>query len=262
MRKLHAVLLATALCASPAFAADRLTDKDVRDLVAKIDHTRDRFEDALDGNFKDSILRGPAGEVKVDRFLDDFQDSIKNLGERLKPDYAASQEVGAVLRQASAIDRYFRQQPGGTRGESEWNQLAGELKLLAGAYGAGFPLAENAPVRRIGDRELATTLDQVSKFADRLKKSLDTDLKQDASVAAAVRENIISATGLLSKDAKTLRDRVRGGKPSSAEAAQLMAQAATVQAFVTSRQAPAVATEWSGANYRLKQVAGAYGIQQ
>jgi hypothetical protein len=261
MRKLHAALLVTVLVAAPAVAGERLTDKGVKDLVAQIDHSRDRFEDALDGEFKDTILRSPTGEVKVDRFLDDFQARIKNLGERLKPDYAASKEVETVLRQGTAIDRYFRQQPAAMKGESEWNRLASELKTLAGAYGADFPLADDAHVRRIGDRELVTTLDEVEKSADRLKKSLDTDLKQDTSVEKTVRDDMVTAADLLSKDAKTLRERVKDGKPSSAEATQLLAQAAKVRAFVTTRQAPAVTSEWSGVNDRLQQVATAYGIK-
>jgi hypothetical protein len=262
MRKLHAVLLATVLIASPAAAAERLTDKDVKDLVGKIDYSRDRFEDALDGDFKGSVLRSPTGEVKVESFLDDFQARVKNLDERLKGDYAASKEVETVLRQGTAIDRYFRQQPAGTKGESEWNRLASELKTLAGAYGTDFPTPDAATVRRIGDKELATTLEEVSKSADRLKKSLDTDLKQDVNVAQTVRESIVTAADLLSKDAKKLRDRVKDGKPSTAEAGQLIAQGAKVQAFVSSRQAPAVTSEWSGTNDRLQQVASAYGIQQ
>ena len=103
--------------AIPADAADRLTDRDVKALVSRIEEGRDRFDDALDDRLKRSIVRGPGGEVNVGQFLDDFQENIDRLEERLKPEYAASAEAATLLRQASGIDRFFRE-PAGTKSES------------------------------------------------------------------------------------------------------------------------------------------------
>ena len=138
--KLMQLLLGLMILAAPVLAADRLTDRDIKELVSRIDQGRDRFDDALDDRLKRSIIRGEGGEVNVGRFLDDFQENIDRLEERLKPEYAASTEAATLLRQASAIDRFFRQQPAGTKGESEWNRLATDLEALAGAYGTDFPL--------------------------------------------------------------------------------------------------------------------------
>ena len=56
---------------------------------------------------------------------------------------------------------------------------------------------------------------------DRLKKSLNNDLKKDRTVQKTDREAIVREADQLSKDAKALRGRVRDGKPSSAEADRL-----------------------------------------
>jgi hypothetical protein len=254
-----AVAIATAV---PAVAANRLTDKEVKALVAKVEDGRDRFDDALDGKLKNSILRGPGGEVDVDRFLNDFQESIDRLEERLAPGYAASQEAQTVLRQATAIDRFFREQPGGTKGESEWNRLAADLQILAAAYGTGFPLAENAAVRRMGDREVAATLEEVAKAANRLGKTLDADLKRDAAVDKPTREGIVDEARQLEKDAKAARNRVKDGKPSSAEADQVLARAATLQTFIAGHQVPGSAPVWSDISGYLRQIGDAYHVQR
>ena len=85
----HAVLAVAAVASlcTPAFAQDRLTDPDVKALVARIEDARDKFDDALDSDLKNKVLRGPNGEVNVKNFLDDFQKNIDRLEERLKPDY-------------------------------------------------------------------------------------------------------------------------------------------------------------------------------
>jgi hypothetical protein len=253
-------LAVTALCwTAPALAADRLTDKDVKSLVARIEHDRDRFDNALDGKLKNSILRGPSGEVKIADFLNDFQESIDRLEERLKPDYAASAEAATLLRRATAIHRMFREQPSGVRGESEWSRLETDVKALAVAYGTDFPLPENATVRRIGDGELAAAIDAIAVIGNQLKKSLDTDLKKDATIDKTARQAMVSEADGLSKDAKALRGRVKDGRPSSAEAERLLARAAKVQSIVDAHQMPTATTAWTTATAGLQTVASAYG---
>jgi hypothetical protein len=259
MRLVQVVVLGVFMAATPAPAADRLTDRDLKGLVSRIEEGRDRFDDALDDRLKRSIVRGPGGEVNVGQYLNDFQENIDRLEERLKPEYAASTEAAALLRQASAIDRFFREQPAGTKGESEWNRLATDLKSLAAAYGAAFPLAEGATVRRIGDRELAGAADDIARSAGRLKRSLNDELKKDTAVEKSDREAIVHEADLLSKDAKTLGSRVKDGKPSSAEAARVMERSAKLRALIESHQVPASSGAWATLTPKLQTVAGAYG---
>jgi hypothetical protein len=246
---------------SPVLAADRLTDRDVKGLITRIEQGRDKFDDELDGKLKASVLRQPSGEVNVKDVLNDFQESIDRVEERLKPDYAASAEVATLLRRASGIDAFFRQQPPGTKGESEWNRLASDLKVLAVAYGADFPLSADATVRRVGDGELVAAISQVAATSDQLKKSLDNDLKKDATVSKEARQAAIAEADQLTKDAKALRDRVKDAKPSSAEASKLLAQASKVQGFVDNHQVPTSASSWKATAGHVQVVATAYGTR-
>ena len=258
MKRMYLGLVIVAMWASPLLASDRLTDKDVKSLVEKIDDGRSKFKDGLDDDFKKSIRRGPSGEVNVAKYLDDFKESIEKLKDRLKPEYAASAEVASVLRLGSGIDRAFAKDLAGQKGQSEWNRLAGDLKTLAAAYGADFPLAEGATVRRVGDKELTGIVEQVGKGAEGLKKSLDNDLKKDASVDKAARDGVIHDADQCSKDAKTLRDRIKDASPSSAEADKLLACMARVQTFLDSHKAPASTSAFNALAPRFEDIAGAY----
>ena len=256
----HALLTVVTLGAIcvPAFAQDRLTDRDVKALVSRIEDGRDKFDNALDGDLKNKVLRGPNGEVDVKNFLNDFQKNIDRLEERLKPEYAASAEVSTLLKQGNSIDTFFRQHKPGTKGESEWNRLAGDLKTLATAYGATFPLPDNATVRRIGDGEVAGTAEQLSKSASQLKKSLDADLKKNPAVDKATRDEILQEADDWSKEAKALRSRVKDGKPSSGEAQQVLSRASRLQSFIKNNQVPAAASAWAGLNGQVQALAAAY----
>ena len=58
MKPLAVTFITVALLASPLVAADRLSDKDVKVLVDRIDEGRSRFKDALDDKIKKEVLRG------------------------------------------------------------------------------------------------------------------------------------------------------------------------------------------------------------
>jgi hypothetical protein len=256
----HALLTVATLGAIcvPALAQDRLTDRDVKALVSRIEDARDKFDNALDGDLKNKVLRGPNGEVDVKNFLNDFQKNIDRLEERLKPEYAASAEVGTLLKQGNSIDTFFRQHKPGTKGESEWNRLAADLKTLATAYGATFPLPESAMVRRMGDGEVAATAEQLSKSASQLKKSLDADLKKNPAVDKATRDEILQEADDWSKEAKALRSRVKDGKPSSGELQQVLSRASRLQSFIKNNQVPAAASAWTGLDGQVQALAAAY----
>ena len=247
------------LIASTAGAADRLTDRDVIALLDRVEKGRNQFDDALDDKLKNQVIRGPSGEVDVKNFLNDFQASIDRVEERLKPDYAASAEVGTLLRQASIIDRFFRAQQPGTKGESEWNRLATDFKALAATYGTEFPTSDGASVRRIGDRELEKIVDSFAKTAGNTKKSLDKELTTNPSVDSAARQGIVNDVDQLSKDAKTLKDRIKDSKPSSAEAGRVLERAAKLESFVKTHQVPVSTTTWNSAAEQLQSIASAYG---
>ena len=61
-------------------APERVSDKDVKALIDQVDEGRDKFEGNLDGKFKGSTLRGPAGETKVAGARQDYQAVQASLG--------------------------------------------------------------------------------------------------------------------------------------------------------------------------------------
>ena len=260
MKRLLLVVAVVALAWSPKLSADRLTDKDLKDLIDRIYQERDRFEDRLDGDIKSKVVRSTTGEVKVDKFLDDFQESVNKLKDRMKPGYAASAEATTVLRQATSIDRFMKTQPANLDGASEWNRLAGSVKSLSAAYGAEFPLPEGAAVRRYGDKEVATMVEGMAKTGDQLKKSLDNELKKNTTIDAATRQSMVDAVEQFTDDAKTLRDRVKDGAPSSGEAERLMQRASGLHSILKSRPVPSSAGVFATLAPRLEQLASLYAL--
>ena len=192
---MSAILVLPLLLAVSAMATERLADKDIKQLFERIHQDRDRFEDQLDGELKRQVLRGPAGEVDVERYLDDLQENVGRMKDRFSSEYSASAEVVTVLRQGSDIQRYMATLPPDFKGASEWNRLAAGLGALAAAYATTFPIAQGATARRMNDREVQEAADGIAKAADRLKKATDQTLK-DKGVERTARDAALARIAL------------------------------------------------------------------
>jgi hypothetical protein len=256
-----ALVVTALLGTAPAAAADRLSDKDVKALIERIDDERDRFEDQLDGEVKRSILRGPRGEVHVERYLDDLQENVDKLKERFSSEYAASAEVTAVLRQGGDIGRFIASKPANFDGASEWNRLAASLSQLAAVYGTSMPVPDGQTARRANDREVKVVATQVAKDADHFKKELDASLEHDTSLDKPTREAALRGVEDLKADAKRLGSLAGDGRPASGEAKALLERAAAIRAAIGGRTlSPPARTAWAQIETSLDKVALAFDL--
>lgn len=249
------------LLAWPSGAAERLNDKEVKKLLEQVDHDRDRFEDRLDGKVKRSIIRGPRGEVDVERYLDDLQENVDRLKERFAPEYAASAEASTVLRQGSDIHRYIASQPANLQGASEWHRLASSLGTLAKAYGTTFPLAESATARRMNDRELVQAAKAIAKGADQIKREVRSAFQKNASLDTATLDVALQDLDALKREANALASRVDDGDPALGEAKQVVQRAARIEAGASGRALPPAAqSAWASVRDTVNTVAQGFGI--
>ena len=251
--------LALGIAASASAQAERLSDKDVKDLMEAIDKGRDHFVDALDPQFKHAVMRSPTNEVDVSKYLDDFDKNIHTMKDRFKGDYAASAEVQTVLRQASDIDAYVRQQ-GAMKGTSEWDVLAGQFDALAKAYGTRFPVRENTPVRRLGDKEAAEAADLIAHQASPLKNAIEEDTKHWPEADRKQAKAMEKEAEQLGKDAQIVRERIAGGKPASAEYRSLAERVGRLEFYVTSHSLPSAGSAMGTIRAAIGKLNQAFGL--
>jgi len=259
-RRAWNILLVSALAgwAVPGFAqtSDRLSDKDVKAIIDQVDTGRDKFEGNLDGQFKGSTIRGPAGETKVGGALQDYQDSTKKLQERFKADYAAGPEVTTVLKQSTQIDTFMKGSPTSMKGRSEWDAQVLNLRRLAESYGTTFPTPDGAVVRRMNDKEVADAAASVGTAAGRFKDELD----KASTVAKPARDAAKKDVEALVKQAETVESRINDGKPATAEVRQLIEQTHRVQGFVDANPIPAAMPNWQSVQASLAKLQQAFGL--
>lgn len=253
-------LVVPLLLACPAHAQmERLGDEQIKRLLDQVRSGTDRFVDAMDDRTRRSVLRGPQGDVDVNRFLKDFRDQIDKARDRFKPDYSAGAEVLALLRQASDIDRAMQaQMDRPPKSASEWEALAANLRTLAENYGLPWPVDASATGgSRVNDRALI----QSARELERRAKSLASAIKKDKALDKAARESTARDIEPFAKTAKTLAERVSDKRPATAEARDLLNRASTLADFC--RREPLGRESqraWSLVERNVDTIARAFGV--
>jgi hypothetical protein len=202
---------------APAMAAERLTDKQLEQVVRNIDEGFDRWKDDLERrNLDDAVIRSASGTVKVEEFLNDFERDIDTLKDRFEGTYAAGPEVTALLRRASDVER--RNQAGNTDGGAAWKTLSGQFAAMAAAYGVSWPMPASGVAQRLNDRELAARMNQAASAADKLRSPMKSAAGKNPNVskpAVSAAENDLKA---LKDAAKRLESGLKDARATSADA--------------------------------------------
>jgi hypothetical protein len=258
---LAAVTAGLLILPSVAQAADRLTDKEVQDLLSSIENSRSKFEAALDKGLKNTVLQGPRGDVNTNEFFDDLQDQVERTRERFKKDYSASSEVIALLGYATRLDVWVKKQHVGFQGSSEWGPFSSDLQRLAKAYNTSIPMPNGGIARRYNDSELVTAAANVEKMCDNFRHELDVSLSTKKGLSPANHQTTLAQVDTLKSHAHALNQSLANNQKGVAEADALIRQALIIVDWVAKNPLPATTNvAWAPLRRELGKIAFSYEV--
>ena len=261
-RTLGCVMVAVCMVGVAGLSADpiaRMSDKQVKELAKTLAKQEKAVEKALPSKFKNSVLRGPSGELMVKNYFSDLADAIDHLYERFTGQYSASAEATEVLTRSSVMHQYFLNNPD-VKGVNEWDVYAGSLQLLASAYGEEFPLGDNPAVRRIGDKELADAANDAADFAKKFDSVLSKGTKKVSELKGDVKDAREELKGL-SAASKSLASNIKKGRPATAEAKQVMLAVEAIEDVLDNEAMPEdVVAAWDAGQTPINKIEQAFAL--
>ena len=116
----------------------RLSDKDVKKLMAQLKKDTGRFRKSLDSSLDRSRLNGTNREDDINHFLKNYEDSTERLYSRFKDNKSVGADVEAVLDGAAELDRFMTRRLASERAERDWAAVREDLRRLADAYNVSW----------------------------------------------------------------------------------------------------------------------------
>jgi hypothetical protein len=120
--------------ASDADLPYRLRDKDVEQLIHRVEQQADKFRGRLDSALDKSRFDGSKREDEINRYVKQFYKATEHLHDRFKDHKSVAADVQAVLDEAGHIDQFMRRYPLTSEAQREWSALRANLDDLARAY--------------------------------------------------------------------------------------------------------------------------------
>jgi hypothetical protein len=112
----------------------RLNDKDVGQILRRIEDQSHRFKSSLDSALDKSRLNGTRREDDINEFIKQFDNEVKRLHDRFSDHKSVAADVQLVLDSAARIDDFMLRRQVGGRAEDDWSRLKSELDELSQAY--------------------------------------------------------------------------------------------------------------------------------
>ena len=113
----------------------RISDKEVEQIIRRIEKQSDRFRSALDAALDKSRLDGTRREDDINAFVKDFYAETKTLHDHFDQHKSTGADVQSVLERGSRIDEFMRRARLKKKNvEREWSDLKMNLDELARIY--------------------------------------------------------------------------------------------------------------------------------
>ena len=116
----------------------RMSDKEVKKLMAQLKKDTGKFRKSLDSSLDKSRLNGTNREDDINAFLKNYEDATERLYSRFKDNKSVSADVEAVLDGAAEIDRFMTRRLAREKAERDWAAVRQDLRRLAEAYNVSW----------------------------------------------------------------------------------------------------------------------------
>jgi len=123
----------------------RLSEKEMKDLLSRIDKQAEKFRGSLKSALNHSDIDHSKQEDRINDFVKGFAEATEKLKHHYNDKNTASSDVEEVLRRAARIDSFMERHHLAPRAESDWAALRQSLDSLAEAYGVSWSWSERRP---------------------------------------------------------------------------------------------------------------------
>ncbi len=240
----------------------RLTEKEMKALLERIERGADRFRNSLGKMLDVSALDDTKAEDNINHFVKEFEAATDHLKHRFDDDQSAAGDVEEVLRRAARIDGFMTRSGMNSRAQEDWAELRRNLDQLATAYNVSWNWdgVSSRPFR-LNDEQVKTLLGRIERDADSFRKSLNDALDKTDFNGTKAEDNINDYVKEFEVATDHLKDRFSKKRSAANDAEEVLQRAARIDAFMHNHGLTERAqNDWSQLRGGLDELATAYGV--
>ena len=265
---LFSLFASTALAQIPG-QPYRIDDKEVRNMIRRIEQQSDKFRGSLDSALDKSRFNGSTREDDINSFVKDFYEQTKHLHDQFERHKSTAPDVQTVLDRASRIDGFMRRYPLTPRAQEDWAGVKTYLNDLAGAYNVGWQwegypggASVSEVPYRISDKAVEQVIRRIEKQSDKFRSALDSALDKSRLDGTRQEDDINTFVKNFYEETKKLRDHFNNHKSTSADVQSVLDRASQIDQFLRRNRLRRrdAEKEWSTLKANLAELAQVYNV--
>lgn len=256
------ITLAASFASASAQQPYRMTERELKSLLSRIDKGAETFRRSIDKSLDKSSFDGTKAEDNINRFIKDFVEATDTLKSRFNDKESASSSVEEVLRRAASIDNFMLRHRLMPRAQSDWRSLRDSLDELSRAYDVSWNWTgiTNRPYR-ISDEQVETLLARIESSADRFRKSLNDALDKTEFNKTSAEDDINDFVKEFEHATDHLKKRFSSKESAAADVEETLRRAARIDVFMRQHKLTLRAQDdWAELRRGLDDLAQAYGV--
>jgi hypothetical protein len=251
--------------------AYRMSDRQVGELIRRVETDTDTFRRSLDLALDRSRVDGTNTEDNINAYVRDFETATDQLRSRFDSRQSVAADVENVLRQASNINSFILNTRLNARVERDWALVRTDLNALANAYSVAWNWNSNTLPSdtagsyqrpyRLNDNQIDAMIRRVETNADRFRTSLDLALDRSRINGTRAEDEINEQVRNFENATDQLRSRFNSRQSVSADVQNVLGSAAYIDAFMRNNTLIRRAeNDWLVVRANLDSLATAYNV--
>ena len=246
---------------SKAQIQQKISEEDLKELLAKIDADMDRFQKSADKALDKSGFNGSDREDQ----LNDHLKNLKKSTEALKHDHTGPDAKGnftTLLHHGVSIENFLKRNPlDGV--EEDWKTLRTDLGALANGFNITWEegYAKGATV---GEADIKNLLQHIEDMADKYKLTLDAAMDNSALNNTSAEDQINKVNSDFRAACRHLEDERENPDNAASAAKDVLVKAKRIDDFLRKHEAkltPEVQSSWAAVRTDLERLARLYELR-
>lgn len=264
-----AVSFTTAYTVQAQVRAYRVTDRQVQNLINRIETRTDVFRRGLERSLDRSILNSTRSEDAINDFVADFEEATDNLRNNFSARRSTSADVQEVLLRANYIENFMRRYRLNPNVQQQWILVRNDLNLLANYYNVNWtwggtmatsPVSTTRPYT-VTDVQLQGLLVRIEQRTDVFKRQVNRSLDRSTINGTRSEDSLNRFITDFENATDRLRQRFDARQSVGADVEAVLMQARMIDNFVRDNRLSVNAeSQWNLLRNDLNTLASYYSL--
>jgi hypothetical protein len=254
--------------------AYRVTDRQVRTLLNRIETKTDSFRRQIDAALDRSRYNNSGSEDMINNYIADFDTSTDTLSNNFNSRTSASNDVYSVLQKAATIDNFMRNNRLNASVQNQWKSLRTDLNTLANYYNVAWnwnsiptnnptsPNYPNSPLAyTVADNLIRSVITNLENNTDRFKRNLDLALDRSSLNNTRSEDTINGYVADFESATNTLKSNFDSRRSTDADVESVLSKGYIIDGFMRDYRLTSQAeTQWRTIRQNLDTLAKYYSV--